>query len=116
MLFLFMLAVAMTLAVLNVYARDLQQITGGAAALLFFLCPILYPLENVPQEWHGIPVRAIMAANPLAEFITAFRNVLYDLTMPSTRNLVMMTAWTAGALLLAWWVYLKKGQDIGEAV
>ncbi|MDQ1245852.1 MAG: Transport permease protein [Actinomycetota bacterium] len=114
--FLFILAVSMTLAVLNVYARDLQQITGVVIQLLFFLSPILYPLDQVPEDYKGIPVRAIMAANPVAEFIVAFRNVLYDLTMPSWQNLAALVAWTAGAGLLAWLVYLRKGQDIGEAV
>lgn len=116
MFFVFVLAVSMTLAVLNVYARDLQQIVGVFLQLLFFLSPILYPLDQVPESWKGIPVRAIMAANPVAEFIVAFRNVLYDLTLPSTKNLLAMSAWTAISLLIAWLVYLRKGQDIGEAV
>lgn len=112
----FVSAVTMTLAVLNVYARDLAQITGVAVQLLFFLSPILYPLDQIPEEWKGIPVRAIVAINPLAEFIGAFRDCLYGLTVPSLGVVLAMLAWTVGAVLLAWWVYLRKGQDIGEAV
>jgi ABC-type polysaccharide/polyol phosphate export permease len=116
MFFIFTLSVGIILSVLNVYARDLQQITAVAIQLLFFLSPILYPLDQVPEEWRGIPIRAIMAANPVAEYIVAFRNLLYDLAMPSGKNLLALTAWTIGAALLAWFVYLRKGQDIGEAI
>ncbi|MCB0915752.1 MAG: ABC transporter permease [Actinobacteria bacterium] len=116
MFFIFTLSVSIILSVLNVYARDLQQITGVVIQLLFFLSPILYPLDQVPEEWNGIPIRAVMAANPVAEYIVAFRNLLYDLALPSGKNMLALTAWTVGAALLAWFVYLRKGQDIGEAV
>lgn len=114
--FVFVVAVSLTLAVLNVYARDLQQITSVVVQLLFFLSPILYPVDLIPEEYRGIPVREIMAFNPLSVFITAIRNCLYDLQVPSLGQFAVMLAWTTGAVLLAWFVYLRKGQDIGEAV
>ena len=116
LLFVFVLSLTMVLSILNVYARDVQQITGVAVQLLFFLSPIIYPLSQVPEEWNGIPVQAIMSANPMAEFIEAFRSVLYDLTLPDAGTFAALLAWTAGMTLLAWWVYLRKGQDIGEAI
>jgi ABC-type polysaccharide/polyol phosphate export permease len=116
MFFIFTTCVAMTLAILNVYARDLQQITGVVIQLLFFLSPILYPLDQVPEDWKGIPIRGIMAANPVAEYIVAFRNLLYDLTLPTGKNMLALTAWTLLSVVVCWFVYLKKGQDIGEAV
>ncbi len=116
MFFVFVVALAMTLSILNVYARDLQQIVGVIVQLLFFLSPVIYPVEQIPEEWKGIPVRAIMSANPIAEFISAFRNVLYDLTWPDLGQFAAMAGWTAAMVLLAWWVYLRKGQDIGEAI
>lgn len=116
LLFIFVLAVSLTLAILNVYARDLQQITGVAVQLLFFLSPILYPTDQIPEEWKGIPIRDIIAANPIAEFINAVRACIYDLQVPDLRQVAAMLAWTIGSVLLAWWVYLRKGQDIGEAV
>lgn len=114
--FIFVMAVTLILAILNVYLRDLQQITAVAIQLLFFLSPILYPVDLIPEEWNGIPVREIMMLNPLAEFIGAFRNMLYDLTVPALSQWVAMVLWTIAVSLLAWWVYLRKGQDIGEAI
>ncbi len=114
--FVFIVALGLTLAILNVYARDLQQIVGVVIQLLFFVSPILYPTAQIPEEWKGIPVRMIMQINPVAEFINAFRNALYDLTVPSLSQWAAMLAWTVGAVLLAIWVYRRKGQDIGEAM
>ena len=114
--FVFVMAVALALAILNVYARDLQQITAVVVQLLFFLSPILYPVDQIPAEYKGIPVREIMALNPLSVFITAIRNCLYDLQAPTVAQFAAMLAWATGAVLLAWFVYVRKGQDIGEAV
>lgn len=116
MFFVFVVAVGYSLAVWNVYMRDLQQIIAVVIQLLFFLSPILYPAEQIPEEWHGVPIRVLMSINPIAEFIVAFRNALYDLTMPSLTQFAAMAAWTLGALLVAVIVHKRRGQDIGEAI
>ena len=76
---LFVNGIATTLAILNVYARDIAHITAVALQLLFFLTPIIYPIVLVPEEWHGIPLRAIVQANPLAVFIESLRALVYGL-------------------------------------
>ena len=63
---LFVNGIATSLAILNVYSRDIAHITAVALQLLFFLTPIIYPITLVPEDWHGIPLRAIVQANPLA--------------------------------------------------
>ena len=55
------MSVGTTLAILNVRTRDVLQITGVALQFLFFLSPVLYPTDLAPAEWHGIPVRTILA-------------------------------------------------------
>lgn len=116
MFFVFVVAVGYTCAVWNVYMRDLQQIITVVIQLLFFLSPILYPASQIPEEWHGIPIRVLMGINPLAEFIDAFRNSLYDLTVPSLTQFAAMSAWTLGAVIVAVVVHKRRGQDLGEAI
>ena len=116
LLLVFTAAVASTLAILNVHARDTKQITMVALQLLFFLSPVLYPIAIAPTEWHGIPVRAILEANPMTAFIDATRSAVYGLEAPSAADAVSMIAWTAIAVGLAWLTYLARGRDIAEAV
>lgn len=116
LLFVFAAALASTLAILNVYARDTRQITLVALQLLFFLSPVLYPVSIAPAEWHGIPVRAILDANPMTAFIDATRSAVYDLQVPSAADVAGMAIWSTIALGLAWLTFLARGRDIAEAV
>jgi ABC-type polysaccharide/polyol phosphate export permease len=112
----FVTGVAVALAILNVYYRDLAHLTNVALGLMFFLTPIIYPVTFVPETWRGIPLRAIVILNPISEFVEGLRNLAYDLRPPSAPQWIGMLAWTSGALLIAWAVYRRRGLDIGEAI
>lgn len=112
----FVAAVATMLAILNVYFRDLAHLVSVALQLLFFLTPIIYSITLVPQEWNGIPLRAIVQLNPLAQFIESLRALLYGLEMPSLAVWLSLLAWTAVAAAGARLVYRRRGQDIAEVL
>jgi ABC-type polysaccharide/polyol phosphate export permease len=113
---IFATAVATTLAILNVYYRDIAHLTSVALTLLFFLTPIIYPITLVPTSWNGIPLRAIVALNPLAQFIEAARALLYGLAVPPASGWLILLLWTAVAAAIARLVYRGRGQDIAEFV
>jgi len=112
----FVAAVAVSLAILNVHFRDLAHLVSVALQLVFFLTPIIYQINAVPESWHGLPLRAIVGANPLAGFVDALRGLVYDLKIPALLTWVELAAWTAGAVLLAVFVYRTRGLDIGESI
>ena len=112
----FVAGCAVALSILNVYYRDLAHLTNVVLGLLFFLTPIIYPATLVPDEWHGIPLRAIVTLNPISQFVEALRNLAYDLRPPSAALWVGMVGWSAVAGLVAWVVYRARGLDIGEAI
>jgi ABC-type polysaccharide/polyol phosphate export permease len=113
---LFVNGVASSLAILNVYARDLAHITAVILQLLFFLTPIIYPITLVPERWHGLPLRTLVEANPLSQFVDALRALVYGLELPALTNWLFMLAWTTLAVSIAAIVYQRRGQDIGEAI
>lgn len=112
----FVSATIHTLAVLNVVFRDLSHIVNVIIQLLFYLTPVIYSLTFIPMEWRGIPLRRIIGLNPLTEFVTAFRNCLYDLTPPAATTWLGMLFWTVVALGGAFVVHRKLGQDVGERI
>jgi ABC-type polysaccharide/polyol phosphate export permease len=112
----FVSSIATTLAILNVHARDLAHLTSVALQLLFFLTPIIYPITLVPEEWQGIPLRALVQANPLSGFIEALRQLVYGLEVPAPATWAILLAWTIAATAIAMIVYRSRGQDIGESV
>ncbi len=40
---------------MNVYYRDLAHLVNVALQLLFYLTPILYTTDFIPESWRGIP-------------------------------------------------------------
>ena len=112
----FVASVAVALAILNVYYRDLAHLVTVALQLLFYLTPIIYQVSLVPENWHGIPLQAIVRANPIAIFVEGLRGITYDLEMPDLWTWVGMLAWAAVAVALAVVVYRGRGLDIGESI
>jgi ABC-type polysaccharide/polyol phosphate export permease len=113
---LFVNGIATSLAILNVYARDIAHITAVALQLLFFLTPIIYPITLVPEQWHGIPLRTIVQANPLSLFIESLRALVYGLKLPDPSFWLLMLLWSIVSVSIATIVYQRRGQDIGESI
>jgi ABC-type polysaccharide/polyol phosphate export permease len=112
----FVTACSVSLAIVNVYFRDVAHVTNVALQLLFFLTPIIYQSDSVPLEWNHIPLRAIVLINPIAGFVESLRQLSYHLQVPPISNWIGMTAWTLGAIAVALLVYRQWGLDIGEAI
>lgn len=63
-------AITITLAIQNVFLRDTNFVVGFAISLLFFLTPIFYPREFVPEAY-----RWIIDFNPFMYIIEPFRSL-----------------------------------------
>lgn len=81
----FTLGVAFVLATLNVFYRDTGVIMEVVMQAWFFLTPIFYPVDLLP-EWKvlwgiSLPVRRLTyILNPMASIIASYRSVLYGFT------------------------------------
>jgi ABC-type polysaccharide/polyol phosphate export permease len=109
-------SVGYVLAVAHVYFRDTGQIFSIVIQLLFFLTPVIYPVSLIPEEWNGIPMRALLSLNPMADLVGITRALLYELRLPPVFPVVYSLAWTVGMALLAWLVYRRWGRDVSEVV
>ena len=112
----FVIGVALSLAILNVHLRDLAHLTNVALQLLFFLTPIIYQISKVPERWNWVPIRALIRLNPMTAFVDSLRDLAYGLQVPDLITWIQMSAWAAGAVALAFLVYKWRGLDIGESV
>lgn len=112
----FSAGVTYTLSVLNVFLRDLSQIVAVGLQLLFFTTPIIYPLSLIPETYGSVPLQSVILANPLAQFIIGFRDILYGLSAPGLGATGYCLAWTAAAVGLAMLVYRWRGRDVSEEI
>ncbi len=65
-------AVGGWLAAVNVKYRDVRYVVPFFMQLWFFVTPVIYPASLVPERW-----RLLLALNPMAGFIDAFRAVCF---------------------------------------
>jgi ABC-2 type transport system permease protein len=112
----FILGLALVLAVLNVYFRDIQYLVGSILLqVLFYMTPIVYPIKLVYDAFGGRAwLERLYTANPTVQFIEAFHHVLYDLRWPTLQNWAYLVAWSAGSLLVGMRVFRRYESRLAE--
>jgi ABC-2 type transport system permease protein len=116
----FVVGIALALSVCNVYFRDVQHFVNILMMVLFYTCPIVYPIRYVPRTAHvfgtEIALRQIYRMNPLVRFIEVFRDVLYNLRFPALWDLCYIVLWAAATFALGMWVFARLDRRIAEEV
>jgi ABC-type polysaccharide/polyol phosphate export permease len=98
-LFAFALGLALVVAILHAYFRDVQPILGAALLPWFFLTPIFFRVQDLPGLHDRAWAEALLRwANPVAPFVEAVRSVLYDGAAPGLDVLGYMLGVAAVAL------------------
>lgn len=85
------------LATLSVFYHDIQHALPIALTMLFYLSPVFYPANLVPDT-----IRSAYMVNPIAQVLTVYRVVIYEGRAPS---MTLLASLTLVALLFAWGGY-----------
>ena len=100
LLFGFAVGLAWLTAALNVFVRDLAIVLSQVLTLWFFLTPIFFARDMVPERF--LPA---VAMNPMAAFVDAFRTSLLPGAAlplsPWAAPLAALVALALGALVFA---------------
>ena len=81
--FLIVLGISLPLAALSVFYRDFYQIWEIALQLGFFLSPIFYDPNIIPERY-----RFFYSLNPVTRIIESTRKILFYNTLPTVFDLV----------------------------
>ena len=105
--FLFTLPLAIALSAVNVFYRDISNVTRHLLRLWFYLSPGLYAIDqlNSITDNHRI-IGTILLLNPFATLFTAYRNAIYDKVWPDWLALVELSL--VSLVLMAAAIYLFK--------
>lgn len=72
--YFFVLGLSFIFSSLNVYFRDIGNILDVLVMLLFYMTPVVYSVDILPEH-----IRNILEMNPMAQFIGLYRDILiYD--------------------------------------
>lgn len=107
-LLVFTIGVGLILSILNVYFRDIEYIWNVFSTLLFYMVPILYPLQKITTPW----IEYVIKINPLYSMLELFRQcVLYGQAM-SLKLLAYALAWAFGTLFVGILIFNWKSDEI----
>ena len=105
---LFTLGLGIFLGTLNVFFRDVGQLTGVVLQFWFWLTPIVYTLPALPEgasQW--------LRYNPLLPLMVAYQGLFLDQRWPDFSTLLPLALLTLFFLLLGARFFLTR---VGELV
>lgn len=107
-LLVFSTGVGLILSVLSVYFRDIEYIWDVVTRLLFYMVPIIYPLQKITTDW----IVVVIKINPLYSMIELFRQcVLYGYMM-SGKLLLYSTVISVFTLLVGILIFNKASDKL----
>lgn len=115
----FLIGITFLLSTLNVFYRDTQIIMNVITLAWFFLTPVFYPIQTIPQQATvlGItfnPQLWLRRLNPMASIIASYQDLLYW-GVPTGLDFLLRTAVTAFVVLvIGYWVFQRFSPRFGE--
>lgn len=91
------LGITMVVSAVTVYLRDVEYILGILTMAWQFLTPVMYSVDMVPEQMRGI-----FFLNPMTPIIIAYRNILYDGTVPQLGTLLSASVIGIVILIVGW--------------
>lgn len=105
---LFSAGLGITVGVLNVFFRDIGQLFAVALQLLFWVTPVVYPINILPPFF-----QELVKFNPMTNLIGAYQGILVNGQWPDWYALWPVTLLS---VLLCWWGAHLFRKHVGEMV
>lgn len=94
---------------LNVFYRDVQHLLGNVFNLLFFLCPILYPVSTVPDKF-----KFTLLLNPFAQLINLYQQIILYGKVPAFKIWIGLFLFSVFVFIIGKRVYLAHRESFAE--
>jgi ABC-type polysaccharide/polyol phosphate export permease len=106
---LFSLGAGMLMAAVIPYVRDLQQFMGYVVQGMFFLSPVLYGLDAIPEEF-----RNLAYLNPVTIYIEAYHTIIFEKSLPGLWNMCSMAVISGLFLFTGVKVFRKLNEGFAD--
>jgi ABC-type polysaccharide/polyol phosphate export permease len=109
---MFSLGLGLLISTVAIYFSDVAEMYQIVLTAWFYLTPIIYPLEILPdlyQQW-------ILYLNPMYYLISLFRAPIYEGRIPSMPEILISGAISLITLLIGWMVFTSKADEFAYRV
>jgi teichoic acid transport system permease protein len=103
---MFTAGMAMLIAALHVYFRDISSFLPYVMRIWLYASPILYYVEEVPDRY-----KPLIYANPLTPLLGSWSDVLILARAPRPGLLLMGAAWAFGALIVGMLFFISRERE-----
>ena len=107
--YIFTLGLALILASIDVYFRDIEYMTGVVTMAWIWLTPIMYPMDIVPPE-----LSWIINLNPMTPIVRSYQNILYYKMAPDVASLVHVAVIAVLFLIAGELIFIKLEKRFAE--
>jgi lipopolysaccharide transport system permease protein len=104
---LFAVGLGVTLGVLNVFFRDVGQLSGMLLQFWFWATPIVY-IASILPEW----LRPWMNLNPMYHVMQGYQNIFVSNQWPDWQNLALLALFSMGLALYAVSLFSRHAGEI----
>jgi len=94
----------------NAFFRDLEYLVAVLVSLLFWMTPIIYPLEMVPERF-----RWLLVMNPVTYLMQAWRDLFFNNTI-NWHNISISVITAAVVLLVGLLIFKKLDKKLDEVL
>ncbi len=105
-----LMGVILLIASIDVFFRDLEHLMEVLLTLMFYITPILYPLDQVPKSW-----KPVLLINPMTSLIEAWRNLFVLNELPGL-DLWPALVFTAATVVVGVTVFRRLEPDFADAL
>lgn len=107
----FVIGITLLVATLAVYFADVAHLYSLLSQAIFFLTPIIYAAESIPQ-----PFRLLVELNPITPMVLLTRAVLADGRLPDPILLLEAGGVALFSFVLGWWLFSEKAPEFAYYV
>ena len=107
--YILILGISFLVSSITVYIRDLEHIIGVVLMAAFYATPIVYRLDQLPEN-----LQMIMNLNPMTHIINAYRDIFYYQQMPDFLSLGVLFVVSMGLLVGGYFVFKKLQKGFAE--
>jgi ABC-type polysaccharide/polyol phosphate export permease len=113
----FTLALGLILSAVNVFFRDIGNLSRHALRLWFYLSPALYGASTVEQVTREQPLLGdLLRLNPFYWLLTAYRDLIYDERAPDWASLGVVLAVSLALLAVAAWFFKRLEPNFAKVL
>lgn len=103
------LGITFLLSGITVFLRDVQFLLNIIVMAWQFLTPVMYAIEQIPEE-----IQPIFYLNPMTSIIIAYRDVLYYKMPPDLGTMTLATGMGLLFLIVGWFAFEKMQKHFAE--